>query len=175
MRHKHHAVICQKPSKHQSCVDWNTISQTRSFPQIFGHWTSDDLHQLHIRFWSCFHNLPVEERPGWGMFSVDMLSDLNGKTISRPVVSPLKSSLHSHRFFRKRSSVDGNVELNFAREMRSQSFDENSGRDNLILQEQHLRYLMSSTAEQPDNSSRSSTINIWLTILIAALAAAILS
>ncbi|GFS36802.1 uncharacterized protein TNIN_2641 [Trichonephila inaurata madagascariensis] len=85
------------------------------------------------------------------------------------------SSLHSHRFFRKRSSVDGNVELNFAREMRSQSFDENSGRDNLILQEQHLRYLMSSTAEQTDNSSRSSTINIWLTILIAALAAAILS
>ncbi|GFQ67006.1 uncharacterized protein TNCT_66681 [Trichonephila clavata] len=87
----------------------------------------------------------------------------------------LQSSLHSHLFFRKRSSADGNVELNFAHEMRGESFDENSQRDNLILPEQHLRYLMSSTAEQPDNSSRSSTINIWLTILIAALAAAILS
>ncbi|XP_015925917.2 uncharacterized protein [Parasteatoda tepidariorum] len=44
-----------------------------------------------------------------------------------------------------------------------------------MFQKNHLRYLMSSTAEQPDNSSRSSAFSIWLTILIAALAAAIMS
>ncbi|GFU16511.1 uncharacterized protein NPIL_581371 [Nephila pilipes] len=85
------------------------------------------------------------------------------------------SSFHSHRLFRKRSAMNGNYESNFAHKIRGRSLDENAGRENFILQERHLRYLMSSTAEQPDNSSRSSTINIWLTILIAALAAAILS
>lgn len=48
-------------------------------------------------------------------------------------------------------------------------------RETFTYQELHLRYLMSSTAEQPDNSGRTSTFNMWLTILIAALAAAILS
>ncbi|CAL1261921.1 unnamed protein product [Larinioides sclopetarius] len=101
---------------------------------------------------------------------------------NRPVLQPLPnmkkknsinkpSSLLNRRLFPQRVLEESDVEQNFPHEIRP----ETPSRENFILQEKHLRYLMSSTAEQPDNSSRSSTFNIWLTILIAALAAAIFS
>ncbi|GBN75467.1 hypothetical protein AVEN_33277-1 [Araneus ventricosus] len=85
------------------------------------------------------------------------------------------SSLLNRRLIPKRVLEESDVEQNFPHEIRRRSLSETPSRENFILQEKHLRYLMSSTAEQPDNSSRSSTFNIWLTILIAALAAAIFS
>lgn len=43
------------------------------------------------------------------------------------------------------------------------------------IHDHHLRYLVASTAEEPDSGGRSSNLSIWLTLVIAAIAAAILS
>ncbi|GIX95929.1 uncharacterized protein CDAR_589681 [Caerostris darwini] len=90
----------------------------------------------------------------------------------------LQSYVRYRHLFEERSSEPWIVEPNFPHEIRPESLYGSSGHqkeNHFVLQENHLRFLMSSTAEQPDNSSRSSTFNIWLTILIAAMAAALLS
>lgn len=43
------------------------------------------------------------------------------------------------------------------------------------IHDHHLRYLVASTADESDSGGRSSKLSIWLTIVIAAIAAAILS
>ncbi|XP_055952292.1 uncharacterized protein LOC129988164 isoform X2 [Argiope bruennichi] len=111
-----------------------------------------------------------------GIHAEGIIKKQNGKLLNRSLEPLLPvPSLPNHRLVPQRVLEESNVEQNFPHEIRRRSLSETPNQENFILQEKHLRYLMSSTAEQPDNSSQSSTFNIWLTILIAALAAAIFS